>query len=100
MLSGKCDYLWCVKIINPENKGGFIVEDWKDQKFYTKESLEENISLQFSKYSSDTDFQFGYLCPQAYLRVQPSIAATLAPQPSIAVTSQSQVSLLAVTQCQ
>ncbi len=57
------DVKYSVKIINPENKGGFIVEDWKDQKFYTKESLEEKISLQFSKYSSDTDFQLGYLCP-------------------------------------
>lgn len=52
---------YSVKIINAENKGGYIVEDWKDKKFSTVKEIEERMIFKFAKYLSSMDHQFGYL---------------------------------------
>ena len=48
------------KIINPENKGGYITEDWCGEQFTPVADLREKL---FAKYLVNTEFQIGYLSP-------------------------------------
>ena len=52
-------FSYSLKIINPENKGGYIVEEWKDRKFFTQTELEMKLSTQFKKYIQTQVFNLG-----------------------------------------
>lgn len=53
---------YSVKIIDPMKKGGFIIEEWKEKKFLSKNSFEEEFLSHFSDYITEAGCQFGYLC--------------------------------------
>ena len=54
---------YCVKIINPENKGGFITQEFQKTKFCTIESVRSKLVELFGKYTNEAEFQLGYLTP-------------------------------------
>ena len=49
--------------INPENKGGYITEDWCGEQFTFVADLREKLFAKFEKYLVNTEFQIGYLSP-------------------------------------
>lgn len=57
------DVCYSTKVINPENKGGYVAEDWKAQKFQDLEAMKGALASKFSQYIPDDGFQFGYLSP-------------------------------------
>lgn len=59
---------YSVKVINPDNKGGFIVEEWMDKKYEKRDLFEEKMADKFSNYTADTNFQcMPWTCKQIVL---------------------------------
>ena len=54
---------YTVKIINPENKGGYITREFQEKKFSTVESLQSKLVELFGKYADEAEFELGYLTP-------------------------------------
>ena len=55
--------MYTVKIINPENKGGYITQEFQEKKFSTIKSLQSKLIELFGKYTDDAEFELGYLTP-------------------------------------
>ena len=54
---------YSVKIINPENKGGYITQEFQEIKLSTVESIWSKLTELFGKYTNEAEFQLGYLTP-------------------------------------
>lgn len=54
---------YSVKIINPQNKGGYITEEFQEEKFSDVSSLRSKLAELFGKYMIEAEFQVGYLTP-------------------------------------
>ena len=55
--------LYSVKIINPQSKGGYITEEFQEEKFSDVSSLRSKLAELFGKYMNEAEFQVGYLTP-------------------------------------
>ena len=62
-MSPNRDLRYCVKIINPESKGGYLVEEFMDKKFISVHSLRSKMAEIFEKYIIQAEFGIGYLQP-------------------------------------
>ena len=51
---------YTVKIINPENKGGYITQEFQEKKFSTIESLQSKLVVLFGKYTDNAELELGY----------------------------------------
>ena len=64
-MSPNRDLRYCVKTINPESKGGYLVEEFMDKKFisvyYSLRS--KKMAEIFEKYIIQAEFGIGYLQP-------------------------------------
>ena len=54
---------YSAKIINPENKGGHIVEEWRDVKFTSVADMRDKAFYKFETLLINHDFLLGYLSP-------------------------------------
>lgn len=54
---------YTAKIINPENKGEYIIEEWHDVKFTSVEDIHDKAFDKFEKLLINHDFLPGYLSP-------------------------------------
>ena len=54
---------YSAKIINPENKEGYIIEEWRDVKFTSVEDMRDTAFDKFEKLLINHDFLLGYLSP-------------------------------------
>ena len=54
---------YSVKIINPENKGGHLIEEFQGNKLSSVDSMRSKLVELFGKYSNGAEFQLGYLTP-------------------------------------
>ena len=52
-----------MKIINPDNKGGYITQEFQEMKLSTEESIRSKLVELFGQYTKDAEFQLGYLTP-------------------------------------
>ena len=55
-MSPNRDLRYCVKIINPESKGGYLVEEFMDKKFINVHSLRSKMTEIFEKYIIQAEF--------------------------------------------
>ena len=54
---------YSAKIINPENKGGYILVEWRDTKFTSIEDMRDTAFEKFDKFLVNHDFLLGYMTP-------------------------------------
>jgi len=52
-----------VKVINPQNMGGYVVEQWTSKKFDSRKDIENALSSPFSESIGSNSFQFGIILP-------------------------------------
>ena len=54
---------YSAKIINPENKGGYIIEEWRDVKFTSVADMRDKAFDKFETLLINHDFLLGFLSP-------------------------------------
>ena len=63
MIDAGKEVQYSAKIINPENKGGYVTEEWCGTKFISVADMRDKLFDKFEELLINHDFLFGYLSP-------------------------------------
>ena len=57
-----------VKVINPQNTGGYVIQEWVSKKYDKRKELEAALVASFGGSIDSRNFQFGFIAPDMVSR--------------------------------